>query len=83
MKRAVIKLDDPKFPGSGATILEVSDEDGAAIRARYADKDGCVPAWFRVINGEWMGTPHKPGDRVRGLTEGEERLVLDGFSRRP
>lgn len=56
----VVKLDDPRMPAGPATVLESSDEEIVAIRTRYEDKDGCLPAWFRVWRGDG-----KPGDRVR------------------
>jgi len=75
-KIAAVRVDDPRFPANGATVLEVSDGSVKALRERYADRDGCLPPWLRVIAGDHGGVPYKPGDRVRGPSEKDEPALL-------
>lgn len=68
---AVVKLDDPRCGAGPGTVLEVAGSgDILALRQRYADRDGVIPADLRF----WSGSEGVAvGDRVAAKQDRQHR----------
>ena len=69
------------FPGGGAVALKATPEDGAELRAAYADAVGDAPYlskrhWVRIVLD---GTV--PDDELRALLQQSHALVVRGLPR--